>query len=170
MEAIAHRYWTARHRRAKPTEKSRKPLSHWRLIMNRTDPAVRPRVVILGAGFGGLSAAAALANSPFDVTLVDQHNYHLFQPLLYQVATAGLSPADIASPIRAIMRDARNVNVILAKVSGIDPERREVRAEGRRIAFDRLIVAQASRAGLRLLTADHVLLDLRRDFILDASC
>jgi len=109
--------------------------------MNRTDPAVRPRVVILGAGFGGLSAAAALANSPFDVTLVDQHNYHLFQPLLYQVATAGLSPADIASPIRAIMRDARNVNVILAKVSGIDPERREVRAEGRRIAFDRLIVA-----------------------------
>ncbi len=56
--------------------------------MNRTDPAERPRVVILGAGFGGLSAAAALANSPFDVTFVDQHNYHLFQPLLYQVATA----------------------------------------------------------------------------------
>ena len=74
--------------------------------MNRTDTAPRPRVVILGAGFGGLSAATALANSPFDVTLVDQHNYHLFQPLLYQVATAGLSPADIASPIRAIMRDA----------------------------------------------------------------
>ena len=106
--------------------------------MNRTDPVARPRVVILGAGFGGLSAAAALANSSFDVTLVDQHNYHLFQPLLYQVATAGLSPADIASPIRAILRDARNVNVVLAKVSGIDAERREVLAEGRRIAFDRL--------------------------------
>jgi NADH dehydrogenase len=109
--------------------------------MNRTDAAPRPHVVILGAGFGGLSAAAALANSAFDVTLVDQHNYHLFQPLLYQVATAGLSPADIASPIRAIMRDARNVNVVLAKVSGIDAERREVLAEGRRIAFDHLIVA-----------------------------
>src|SRR6516165_5707283 len=109
--------------------------------MNRTDPVARPRVVILGAGFGGLSAATALANSPFDVTLVDQHNYHLFQPLLYQVATAGLSPADIASPIRGIMREARNVNVVLARVSGIDVERCEVVAEGRRIAFDRLIIA-----------------------------
>jgi NADH dehydrogenase len=113
--------------------------------MNRTDAAPRPHVVILGAGFGGLSAATALANSPFDVTLVDQHNYHLFQPLLYQVATAGLSPADIASPIRSIMRDARNVNVVLAKVSGIDVERREVLAEGRRIAFDHLIVATGAR-------------------------
>ena len=63
-----------------------------------------PRVVIVGAGFGGLSAAKALAGKPFDVTVIDQHNYHLFQPLLYQVATAGLSPADIASPIRAILR------------------------------------------------------------------
>jgi NADH dehydrogenase len=107
--------------------------------MKRTDS--RPHVVILGAGFGGLAAAATLANSPFDVTLVDQHNYHLFQPLLYQVATAGLSPADIASPIRSIMRDAGNVNVVLAKVSGIDVERHEVVAENRRIAFDHLIVA-----------------------------
>ena len=63
-----------------------------------------PRVVIVGAGFGGLSAAKALAGKPFDVTVIDQHNYHLFQPLLYQVATAGLSPADIASPIRGILR------------------------------------------------------------------
>jgi NADH dehydrogenase len=109
--------------------------------MNRIDAAPRPHVVILGAGFGGLAAATALANSPFDVTLVDQHNYHLFQPLLYLVATAGLSPADIASPIRSIMRDARNVNVVLAKVSGIDVERSEVVAESRRIAFDHLIVA-----------------------------
>ena len=62
-----------------------------------------PRIVIVGAGFGGLSAAKALAGSPFDVTVIDQHNYHLFQPLLYQVATAGLSPADIASPIRGIL-------------------------------------------------------------------
>jgi len=109
--------------------------------MTLSDAASRPHVVILGAGFGGLSAATALANSAFDITLVDQHNYHLFQPLLYQVATAGLSPADIAAPIRSIMRAARNVNVVLAKVSGIDVARREVVAEGRRIRFDYLIVA-----------------------------
>src|SRR6266496_4429864 len=91
-----------------------------------------PRVVIVGAGFGGLSAAKALAGSPFDVTVIDQHNYHLFQPLLYQVATAGLSPADIASPIRGILADAQNVSVVLGKVSGADAERGEVIAESRR--------------------------------------
>jgi NADH dehydrogenase len=101
----------------------------------------RPRVVIVGAGFGGLSAATALADFPFDVTLIDQHNYRLFQPLLYQVATAGLSPADIASPIRSVMRKARNINLVLAKVSGIATERREVLTEGRCIPFDTLIVA-----------------------------
>ncbi len=101
----------------------------------------RPRVVIIGAGFGGLSAAKALARSPFDVTLIDRHNYHLFQPLLYQVATAGLSPADIASPIRSILSRQKNANVVLAKVSGVDLRRREVLAEGRRIPFDYLIVA-----------------------------
>jgi NADH dehydrogenase len=88
-----------------------------------------------------LSAAKALAGSAFDVTVVDQHNYHLFQPLLYQVATAGLSPADIASPIRGILAKAGNVNVMLGKVSGIDTARREVLAEGRRIPFDYLILA-----------------------------
>jgi NADH dehydrogenase len=101
----------------------------------------RARVVIIGAGFGGLSAAQALAKSPFDVTVVDQHNYHLFQPLLYQVATAGLSPSDIASPIRSILNAETNANVVLAKVSGIDLARHEVIAEGRRIPFDDLIVA-----------------------------
>jgi NADH dehydrogenase len=65
--------------------------------------AQRPHVVIVGAGFGGLSAAMALAKSDFAITLIDRHNYHLFQPLLYQVATAALSPADIASPIRSIL-------------------------------------------------------------------
>src|SRR6478736_8756715 len=89
-----------------------------------------PRVVIVGAGFGGLSAAKALAGKPFDVTVIDQHNYHLFQPLLYQVATAGLSPADIASPIRGILARAQNVSVVLGKVSGIDMARREVLADG----------------------------------------
>src|SRR5205085_4273634 len=101
----------------------------------------RARVVIVGAGVGGLSAAKALARGPFDVTLIDQHNYHLFQPLLYQVATAGLSPAEIASPIRSILRDHRNVNVMLAKVSGVDTARREVLAEGRGVPFDTLILA-----------------------------
>jgi NADH dehydrogenase len=99
------------------------------------------RVVIVGAGFGGLSAAKALAKSPFDVTVIDRHNYHLFQPLLYQVATAGLSPADIASPIRGILARAPNVSVILGRVSGIDTERREVLADGRRIPYDTLILA-----------------------------
>jgi NADH:ubiquinone reductase (H+-translocating) len=101
----------------------------------------RPRVVIIGAGFGGLSAAKQLAQAPFDVTIVDRHNYHLFQPLLYQVATAGLSPGDIASPIRGIFGRQKNANVILAKVSGVDTARKEVIAEGRRIPFDYLIVA-----------------------------
>ena len=99
------------------------------------------RVVIVGAGFGGLSAAKALAGQPFDVTLIDQHNYHLFQPLLYQVATAGLSPADIASPIRGILARQQNINVMLGKVSGVDTARREVLAEGRRIPYDTSILA-----------------------------
>src|SRR5215472_16908537 len=96
----------------------------------------RPRVVIIGAGFGGLSAAKQLSRAPFDVTVVDRHNYHLFQPLLYQVATAGLSPADIAAPIRGILRGQKNAHVILAEVSSIDVGRREVLAEGRRITDD----------------------------------
>jgi NADH dehydrogenase len=100
-----------------------------------------PRVVIVGAGFGGLSAAKALAGTPFDVTVIDQHNYHLFQPLLYQVATAGLSPAEIASPIRSILSRDSNINVMLGKVSGIDIAAREVLAEGRRIPYDTLILA-----------------------------
>src|SRR5437667_10613751 len=95
----------------------------------RGTPMTNPRVVIVGAGFGGLTSAKALAGSSFDVTVIDQHNYHLFQPLLYQVATAGLSPADIASPIRGILAPARNVNVVLGKVSGVDTTRRAVIAE-----------------------------------------
>src|SRR5262245_16474913 len=108
--------------------------------MTSTTPS-RRRVVIIGAGFGGLSAAKRLARAPFDVTILDRRNYHLLQPLLYQVATAALSPADIASPIRSVLRSQQNANVILAKVSGIDTRRREVLAEGRRIPFDDLIIA-----------------------------
>jgi len=116
--------------------------------MKQRVPLARPRIVIIGAGFGGLSAAKELAGAPFDVSIVDQHNYHLFQPLLYQVATAGLSPADIASPIRAILRGQDNVQVILAQVFGIDPARQEVVTEGgRRIGFDHLIAATGARHG-----------------------
>ncbi|MEA2905628.1 MAG: hypothetical protein QOI12_3015 [Alphaproteobacteria bacterium] len=100
-----------------------------------------PRVVIVGAGFGGLTAAKALNGTAFDVTVVDQHNYHLFQPLLYQVATAALSPADIASPIRSILRDQDNANVILARVSGVDTLHKAVIAERHRIPFDYLLLA-----------------------------
>src|SRR5262245_20558713 len=105
----------------------------------------RPRIVIIGAGFGGLSAAMGLANSDVSITLVDRHNYHLFQPLLYQVATAALSPADIASPIRGIMRRHTNVSVVLANVSGIDLDRREVIAEDHRIGYDTLVIATGAR-------------------------
>src|SRR5882757_10420246 len=104
-------------------------------------PETKPRVAIVGGGFGGLSAAKDLAKQPFEITLIDRNNHHLFQPLLYQVATAGLSPADIASPIRAILARAQNVNVMLGKVSGVDTGRREVLAEGRHIPYDHLILA-----------------------------
>ena len=78
----------------------------------------RPQVLIIGAGFGGLEASRALARTDVDVTLVDARNHHCFQPLLYQVATAALSPADVAWPIRAIMRKQKNVRVIMAQVTG----------------------------------------------------
>src|SRR5215510_12695517 len=101
-----------------------------RPIMKRTmsDLTVehKPRVVIVGSGFGGLSAAKGLADAPFDVTLIDRNNHHLFQPLLYQVATAGLSPADIASPIRHILSGQRNARVMLAEVQGVDVKAKEV--------------------------------------------
>src|SRR6187549_2434464 len=79
----------------------------------------RPRVVIVGAGFGGINAAMGLRKADVDVTVVDRRNYHLFQPLLYQVATAGLSPAQIATPIRAIVAKAANVRVLMGRVSGV---------------------------------------------------
>jgi NADH dehydrogenase len=103
-----------------------------------------PRVVIVGAGFGGLAAAKALGGAPFSVTVVDRHNYHLFQPLLYQVATAGLSPADIAGPIRGILRDP-NVSVQLAKVTGIDPKEQTVTTDRCTLHYDHLIIATGAR-------------------------
>lgn len=114
--------------------------------MRQDTPRARPRVVIVGAGFGGLSAAQALADAPADVIVVDRHNYHLFQPLLYQVATAGLSPADIASPIRSILARQANTSVVLAKVIGVDRERREIlTADRQRFAYDYLVLATGAR-------------------------
>ena len=108
--------------------------------------AARPRVVVIGAGFGGLAAVKALARAPVDLVLVDQRNHHLFQPLLYQVATAALSPADVAGPVRAILRDQENVRVVLDTVSGVDRERREVCLESaKRLTYDWLIVASGAR-------------------------
>jgi len=105
----------------------------------------RPRVVIVGAGFGGLSAAKALAHANVRVTLADRRNHHLFQPLLYQVATAGLSPAQIATPIRTILRKQKNAEVVLGTVDAIDTARREVHLDGHRINYDYLIVATGAR-------------------------
>src|SRR5512134_2032863 len=85
-------------------------------------PSRPPRIVIIGAGFGGLTAAAGFAKAEASVTVIDRRNYHLFQPLLYQVATAALSPADIATPIRAILRHQKNAEVLLAKVERIDKD------------------------------------------------
>ncbi len=99
------------------------------------------RVVIVGAGFGGLNAARALRNAPVEITIVDRHNYHCFQPLLYQVATATLSPADIAWPIRTLVRDQKNVTVLLAAVTGADVKSKLVFADGRAFPFDYLILA-----------------------------
>ena len=107
--------------------------------------AERPRVVIVGAGFGGLSAAKALRRCAAAVTVIDRRNYHLFQPLLYQVATAGLSPADIAAPIRGIVRDQANTEVQLGHVTGIDTAARRVIVEDRHIPYDFLILATGAR-------------------------
>src|SRR5262245_47406556 len=104
-----------------------------------------PHVVIVGGGFGGLYAARELARHPVRVTLVDRSNHHLFQPLLYQVATAALSPGDIAQPIRSILRRAANVEVLLGEVSGIDLAARRVTLEDGELSYDYLIVATGAR-------------------------
>lgn len=100
------------------------------------------RVLIVGAGFGGLTAARALARAPVDITVVDRRNFHLFQPLLYQVATAGLNPSDIAWPIRSVLADQANARVLLGEVCGIDAAAREaIVDDGRRLPYDWLVLA-----------------------------
>jgi NADH:quinone reductase (non-electrogenic) len=103
--------------------------------------ATRPHVVIVGGGFGGLYAARALANRPVRVTLLDRHNYHLFQPLLYQVATAALNAADIATPLRSILRRATNITVLLAHVEKVDLAGRCLDLDRGHMRYDALILA-----------------------------
>jgi NADH dehydrogenase len=106
---------------------------------------MRPRVVIIGGGFGGLWAAKRLAKAPVDVLLLDRRNHHVFSPLLYQVATAGLSPGDIASPIRWVLRNQSNLNVWLADATAIDVPGRVVRLTDGEVPYDYLIVAAGSK-------------------------
>jgi NADH dehydrogenase len=103
-----------------------------------------PRIVIIGGGFGGLAAARVLSGKSVAVTIIDRRNYHLFQPLLYQVATAALNPADIASPIRHLMREQRNARVILGEAISFDLARRSVILRDAEVPFDYLIVASGS--------------------------
>src|SRR5438309_9161153 len=103
--------------------------------------AMGPHVVIVGGGFGGLHAARALANRPARVTLLDRRNHHLFQPLLYQVATAALNPADIAYPIRGVLAKQTNARVLLADVRAIDVAGKTVTLDGGTLHYDYLVVA-----------------------------
>jgi len=105
----------------------------------------KPQVIIIGAGFGGLEAAKKLACKDVRLTVIDRTNYHLFQPLLYQVATAALSPADIAAPIRGILSKCKNVEVVLAEVESVDVEARKVRTKDRVFDYDYLIIATGAR-------------------------
>ncbi|GAC1426618.1 MAG: NAD(P)/FAD-dependent oxidoreductase [Ktedonobacteraceae bacterium] len=109
--------------------------------MHEVLPAVKPRVVIVGSGFGGLQAAKALHDAPVQVTVLDRNNHHLFQPLLYQVATAVLSPADISAPIRSALSKQANAEVLLGEVTGVDVEAQRVFLHEQAIPYDYLILA-----------------------------
>jgi NADH dehydrogenase len=125
------------------------PLSHGpgpQLHPVDTPADPRPRVVILGGGFAGLSAAKALGTAPVRVTLIDKRNFHLFQPLLYQVATASLSPAEVAYPIRAILRRQHNATVLLGEATAIDLDRQQVVLADGRVPYDYLIVATGAQS------------------------
>ncbi len=116
------------------------------LFLSGKIAAPRPQVVIVGGGFAGIAAARALRHAPCEIVLIDQHNYHLFQPLLYQVATASLSPADIATPIRALFRGQPNARIMLGEVTSIDSKARSVLTrDGSALPYDTLILATGAR-------------------------
>jgi NADH dehydrogenase len=120
-------------------------MNYERMNYERMNSKTAHRVVIIGAGFGGLNAAQALASAPVSITVIDRKNHHTFQPLLYQVATAGLSPGEIAAPIRSILRRHKNVEVLMAEVTGFELERRVVQTvedgEVQEVPYDSLVVA-----------------------------
>src|SRR5579862_4344089 len=99
-------------------------------------PSEKPRIAIIGAGFGGLEAARLLAKLPVQITVIDRKNHHTFQPLLYQVATAGISPAEIAAPVRWILRGRKNVEVLMGEVTGFDLARKLVKLPELEITYD----------------------------------
>ncbi len=109
--------------------------------MSASSPMSEPRVVIIGAGFGGLEAARALAHAPAQVLVIDAKNHHTFQPLLYQVATAALSPAEIAWPIRHLLKTQANARVLMSRATGVDPSARQVLTETGLVAYDQLVIA-----------------------------
>jgi NADH:ubiquinone reductase (H+-translocating) len=104
-------------------------------------PASAPRVLVVGCGFGGLFCARALKSAPVELVVVDRNNYHLFQPLLYQVASAALSPADIAQPIRTILRDQKNSLVMLGEVQRVALEENRIYVNGETVRYDYLVLA-----------------------------
>src|SRR6185436_6063923 len=108
---------------------------------------IKPRIVIVGAGFGGLAVAQSLRRFEADITLIDRQNHHLFQPLLYQVATAGLSPADIAWPVRHLLRRQANTRVLMGEVTAVDPARKVVMLDAAPIAYDYLVIATGATHG-----------------------
>ena len=121
-------------------------IGRWARRAVRLDPGM-PHVVVVGAGFGGMACAEGLRHEPARVTLIDRENYHLFQPLLYQVATAGLSPADITTPVRAAFRDNARMRVLRGTVTAVDTAARRVIADGRAIAYDTLVLATGATHG-----------------------
>src|SRR5260370_23514847 len=115
--------------------------------LGRGESAMKKQVVIIGGGFGGLRAARALKAAPVEVTLIDRRNYHLFQPLLYQVATGSLSPGDVAAPLRSVFSRQKNTRVLLGDVVDVDPaSRRVVLADGAEFPYDALIIAAGSQS------------------------
>ncbi len=108
-------------------------------------PMVKPRVVIVGAGFGGLNAARALHDAPVEVTVIDRNNHHLFQPLLYQVATGVLSPAEISAPIRSVLSKQKNAEVLMGEVTGVDTQAQRVLLHDQSVPYDYLILATGAR-------------------------
>jgi NADH:ubiquinone reductase (H+-translocating) len=116
---------------------------------DRTEASPSPahHVVIVGAGFAGLALAQSLGSTPLRVTVIDRRNYHLFQPLLYQVATAVLSPGEIAQPIRRILGHHKNITVLLGEVDDISPERKEVYVNGEALTYDTLVLATGATHG-----------------------